>query len=331
MLLASSPVSFAATPQEPAELIPVGKAVGIKMFSDGVMVVGISPIIENGRERSPAKDSGIKPGDIIMAVGGKKVSSTAELKRAAEVGGTLKITVMRGEKPLSFQVTPIKADDGSMKLGAWVRDSMAGIGTVTFYDPQSGVFGALGHGINDVDTAQLMPLARGSLVKSEIESVRKGEAGIPGELKGSFDLKSEFGSLYANTESGVFGTVKPSEVQPEREPVPVAKKTEIETGRATILSNVYGDTVEEYEIEITHIYLEGSKTPRDMTIKVTDKRLIEKTGGIVQGMSGSPILQNGKIIGAVTHVLINEPTRGYAIFIENMIGAEMENKGKNAA
>ena len=202
-------------------------------------------------------------------------------------------------------------------IGAWIRDSMAGIGTMTYYDPATATFGALGHGITDVDTAQLMPFSNGSILPSTVKAVKKGEAGSAGELRGDFDLTCDLGGLYANTSSGVFGTLESDYAPAREEAVPTGQAR---TGPAVIRSNIRGDEVREYSIEILKT-VQGSGDGRDMVISITDPDLIEATGGIVQGMSGSPVIQNGRIVGAVTHVLLNDPTKGYGISIENMLEA----------
>jgi stage IV sporulation protein B len=194
---------------------------------------------------------------------------------------------------------------------------MAGIGTMTYYDPATGVFGALGHGITDVDTAQLMPFANGSILPSTVKAVKKGEVGSAGELRGNFDLTVDLGGLYANTTSGIFGTMAVSDALELGEAVPIGQAV---AGPAVIWSNVEGDTVEEYDIEILKV-VSNAADSRDMVISVTDPDLVAVTGGIVQGMSGSPVLQDGKLVGAVTHVLLNDPTKGYGIFIQNMLDA----------
>lgn len=320
-------------PKSQKMLIPVGRTAGIKLFADGVLVVGISDVNSNGTEQSPARDAGLQAGDVIISIDSKKITSTESLKSALQASESeVKMLINRAGKNITVKLTPVRSDaDDMMKLGAWVRDSMAGIGTITYFDPETGIFGALGHGINDVDTGSLMPLSSGSLVPSVVSSVRKGEVGSPGELSGSFDLKGEFGSLFANTERGIFGKADAKELGVETtNAYPVADKSEIKVGPATILTNVEGDKITEYQIEIKKILLDGAKSPRDMTIEITDSRLIDITGGIVQGMSGSPIIQDGKIVGAVTHVLINEPTRGYAIFIENMLAESVAKQPKAA-
>jgi stage IV sporulation protein B len=195
---------------------------------------------------------------------------------------------------------------------------MAGIGTMTFYDPESKIFGTLGHGINDIDTAMLMPLESGSIMPSSVSDVKKGLTGQPGELHGTFQVEKDLGQLYANTPGGVFGLLTDDSMISNQQLVPVAKGSEVKTGKATILSNVTGVKVEEFEVEIIKLFPNAQDT-RNLMLHVTDQRLLSATGGIVQGMSGSPILQDGKLIGAVTHVLLNDPTRGYGIFAENMV------------
>ncbi|MFR5026116.1 MAG: SpoIVB peptidase S55 domain-containing protein [Evtepia gabavorous] len=230
----------------------------------------------------------------------------------------MELTVLRDEE--SQEVTTRAAQcstDGAYKLGAWIRDSMAGIGTLTFVDPETGLFGTLGHGINDVDTAVLMKLQSGAITPASVAGVVKGVNGRPGELRGAFSSSQDLGTLYANTESGVFGHLQDPGTFTGT-PVPVATAEEVHTGQATILANVAGTEVEEYTVEILKVYSNTSDT-RDLMLRVTDPRLLEKTGGIVQGMSGSPILQDGKLVGAVTHVLIDHADRGYGILAQNML------------
>ena len=234
----------------------------------------------------------------------------------------MSIRAMRGDREVQMTAQAVKCSaDGCYKLGAWIRDSMAGIGTMTFYDPATHVFGALGHGVSDVDTARLMPLQSGSIMYAEVSDVKRGVVGAPGELHGVFRVEQDLGELYANTASGVFGTLTDEKLTGGAAAVEVAERSQIKTGKAVILSNIAGDRVEEYEVEITRVYPDGGGENRDMTLKVTDRRLLEATGGIVQGMSGSPILQNGRLVGAVTHVLVNDPTTGYGIAIGTMLDA----------
>lgn len=301
----------------PETLVPMGQAVGMKLFSDGVIVVGLSDVAGQG----PAEDCGLKQGDIITHINSVQVDTIEQVRDVLQdlEGDQMSIRASRGQKQVQFTAQAVETDDGTYKLGAWIRDSMAGIGTMTFYDPESGQFGALGHSINDMDTALLMPLESGSIMPATVEHVRKGVSGSPGELQGSFEVETDLGELYLNSNQGVFGTMDDDAMVLTHEPIPVASAEEIQVGPATILSNIDGKHVQEFQIEITKKCNPVGNDTRDMMIKVTDQDLIDATGGIVQGMSGSPIIQNGKIIGAVTHVLVNDPTTGYGIFIEHML------------
>lgn len=304
-------------------VIPVGRAVGIKLFSDGVLVVGFSAIPTDTGNVAPAKECGLREGDIITHINSKEVDTIEQVQSLLQglEGDKMSIRCLRGEKQLQMTAQAVKcSSDGEYKLGAWIRDSMAGIGTMTFYDPATGTFGALGHGINDVDTCRLMPLQSGGIMEASVTQVQKGAKGSPGQLKGAFE-SGDVGDLWANTEGGVFGTLKESDLTEGLSPMEVAKPAQIQVGPATILSNITGETVKEYTVEITKIILAEDGDTRDLMLTVTDPVLLETTGGIVQGMSGSPILQNGKIVGAVTHVLVNDPTTGYGIFLENMLKA----------
>lgn len=314
-------VKRAAAGEVGRTVVPMGRAVGIKLFSDGVMVVGLSEVETTAGNESPAKDCGLKEGDIITHINNSEVDSIEEVQTVLQGlnGARMSIRAVRGEKQVQMTAQAVQcSNDGAYKLGAWIRDSMAGIGTMTFYDPQSGVFGALGHGINDVDTALLMPLQSGSIMYAEVTDVKRGQSGAPGELHGAFQVTRDLGELYANTGSGVFGLLDDASMA-GAQPVEVASRREVKVGKATILSNIAGDKVEEYEVEITHVYPENAGDTRNLMLKVTDPKLLAATGGIVQGMSGSPILQNGKLVGAVTHVLVNDPTEGYGILAENML------------
>lgn len=308
-------------------VIPLGRAVGIKLFSDGVMVVGLSDVATAAGGSSPAKDCGLREGDIITHINSEEVDTIEEVQEILQTVGDDKLSIraMRDGRQVQMTVQAAKCSpDGSYKLGAWIRDSMAGIGTMTFYDPEAGVFGALGHGINDVDTALLMPLSSGSIMYAEVSDVKKGTCGAPGELHGTFQVSRDMGDLYANTKSGIFGQLTDESLAAGAKPVEVAQRSDVKTGKATILSNIAGDKVEEYEVEITRVYPQNDNDTRNLMLKVTDSRLLDATGGIVQGMSGSPILQDGKLVGAVTHVLVNDPTSGYGILAENMLAQAAE-------
>lgn len=303
------------------KVIPVGRAVGIKLFSDGVLVVGLSSVETAEGACYPGRDCGLKEGDVITHINGAEVDTIEEVQSLVkeQEGETLTIQAVRGQRQMQLTGAAVENEEGVYQLGVWLRDSMAGIGTMTFYDPETGVFAALGHGINDVDTAMLMPLESGSIMGASVSDVKKGANGEPGELHGEFDLTRDLGTLYANTSLGIFGRMDKGELD-LGQAMPVARKDQVKEGAATILSNVRGDRVEEFDVEIIHVSPDGDGT-RNLMVRVADPDLLEITGGIVQGMSGSPILQDGRIVGAVTHVLVNDPTRGYGILIENMLGA----------
>lgn len=322
LLCASSLLGLGGAAQAaalPAErLVPVGHTIGIKLFAEGVVVIGLAEVETGSGVLTPGADCGLQVGDVIEAANGTEVESSEQFAALLQCGGTVKLDVSRDGADLTLAAEPVLGTDGTWRLGAWIRDSMAGIGTVTFYDPVTNSFGALGHGITDTDTGLLMPLGDGSVMHASVKAVKRGSAGDPGELKGNFDLSHDLGDLYANTDRGVFGALEECSWT-EEDTVPVAKASEVHPGKATILSNVSGDQVEAYEIEIVQL-LDCTGT-QNLLLHVTDENLIQQTGGIVQGMSGSPILQNGRIVGAVTHVMVNEPTKGYGILIENMLAA----------
>lgn len=298
-------------------LVPVGQTMGIQLYTDGVLVVGLSAT-QNGQAPSPAAVAGILPGDLIKSIGESKIRSAEDFKTemAKLTDEPISVTVERNGETLQMTIEPNTASGGP-ELGVWLRDKVSGIGTMTFYDPQSGMYGGLGHGINDFESGVIMPLGKGDVFRSAIVSIKKGCAGTPGELSGDFSGQTACGSILKNTRFGIFGIL--SSNQPDvSKAVPAADSNEIELGKATILANIEGMTNEAFEIEITRVY-RGDDDGRSLMITVTDKHLLEKTGGIVQGMSGSPILQNGKLIGAVTHVLVNDPTKGFGISIERML------------
>ena len=286
-------------------LVPVGHTVGIKLFSRGVVVVKLT---EGG---TPARECGLRTGDVIVKCGGDAVTSTEQFQSLLQKSGgsAADLQIDRDGGQMTLSVEPSQNDQGVYCIGAWVRDSMAGIGTMTYYDPATGAFGALGHGVTDTDTALLMPFSNGSILPSTVKAVKKGEAGSAGELRGDFDLTRDLGPLYANTGSGIFGKLDSAPEAGTALPTGTALP-----GPATVLANVRGDEVREYDIEILKV-ASGSSGGRDLVLSVTDPALLETTGGIVQGMSGSPILQNGRLVGAVTHVLLNDPTKGYGILI----------------
>ena len=273
-------------------LVPVGHTVGVKLFSRGVVVVKLP---EGG---TPARACGLKIGDVIETCGGQAVTSTEHFQSLLQENGTAatELAVKRQGTPVTLSVEP-------------------GIGTVTYYDPDTNTFGALGHGITDGDTAALMPFGSGSILPSTVKAVKKGTCGSAGELRGDFNLTEELGQLYANTGCGIFGTVNNTGLWTAGEALPVGQAA---AGPAVIRSNVSGDEVRDYEVEILKI-IPDAADGREMVLSVTDPELIAATGGIVQGMSGSPVIQNGRLVGAVTHVLLSAPTKGYGISVETML------------
>ena len=311
---------------EISSLIPIGHTVGIQMSAEGVLVVHLSPVETPDGEAWPAKDAGICEGDTIIRAGGTEVGSNDDLQKQIALSGghPVEIGLVRDDKEMTVTAQPCADEDGVYRIGILARDSIAGIGTLTYIDPETGAYGSLGHGICDSETGVLMPLKEGSLIYSVVGSVQRGEAGEPGALQGEFTADTALGTVEENTGSGIFGTVTDSSLYDALEPVPVADADEIHTGGAEILANVEGDTVERYAVEVVKVYPADDEYGRGMMIRVADDNLIGKTGGIVQGMSGSPVLQDGKLIGAVTHVLVDDPTCGYAISIERML-EEMTN------
>ncbi|MCD7784676.1 MAG: SpoIVB peptidase [Oscillospiraceae bacterium] len=299
-------------------LIPGGSPVGVKLLTDGVMVVKTAEVTEG---ISPAYEAGICAGDNIISANGEKLYSSARLSEIIENsdGETIVFEVMRNGRSFEASVTPVYSDkDGVYKAGLWIRDSTAGVGTLTFIDPETGIFGALGHPISDSDTLTTLPLGSGEIVDVVITGYDKGERGCPGELYGTFVSGLASGTIELNCEQGIFGTV----TYPSRqEAIPIAFKSEVKTGSATILTTIDGSTPQEFEVEIERVTLSSAAKSKNIVIKVTDPELLELTGGIVQGMSGSPIIQDGKLVGAVTHVFVSDPSRGYGIFIENMLDA----------
>lgn len=310
-------LSFSASAVD--ALIPVGRAVGIKMSSDGLLVEGVSPVITENGEQNPSEK--IKAGDIIISVNSEKITDGASFQKAVSLSGdkAVKIELIRGDDSKTVTVTPVKDTSGVYKLGLRVRDTINGIGTITYVNPETGEYGSLGHGICSVENGLLIPLKQGNLMEASVSRVVKGIAGTPGCLQGDFNTQCDIGTVEKNTVTGIYGVFTDDSYYKNLQPMEVASADEIKTGEAIILSNVAGEQVKEYTCEIEKVYGAGGEYDRSMTIRITDNALLEQTGGIVQGMSGSPVIQNGKIIGAVTHVLVSDPTRGYAIQIEKML------------
>jgi len=314
------------------KIIPGGQSVGVRLNTDGVLVVGTADITDdNFKTHNLASISGIKTGDTLAKINDIKVqnaSHVGEIVRASD-GDKLSLSIIRNRKEFVIDVNPIKSEeDGEYRLGLWVRDKTAGVGTLSFIHPDSGKFGALGHAITDVDTGVLLSIKNGEIVRSRVVSIEQGKRGIPGEIKGVFyETNNPIGKIEKNTQLGVYGELFPDvEGIGKQKSMPIAYQHEIKEGKAFILTTLDDNTVEKFEIKITKINLQTKPDSKSMIIKITDKRLLEKTGGIIQGMSGSPIIQDDKIIGVVTHVLVNDPTKGYGVFIEWMI-SESETAG----
>ena len=320
LLLACAMLVFAQAADVSA-LIPIGHTVGIQMSAEGVLVVRLDDVQTASGKACPARDAGVQQGDLIVAVNGTEIDANDDLQKqiALSAGQAVELTLQNGGDTRTVTVTPCADAEGEYRIGVLARDGMAGIGTLTYVDPETGEYGSLGHGICDSETGVLLPLGDGSLIRSSVTSVQRGKAGEPGSLQGEFAPDNTVGTVESNTESGIFGKLTDASVYDSLEAVPVATADEIEIGEAEILSNVDGDTVQRYSVQILKIYPEDDAYGRGMMLRVTDEALLEQTGGIVQGMSGSPVLQNGKIIGAVTHVLVDDPTCGYAIGIERML------------
>lgn len=302
-------------------LIPGGIPFGVKFSTQGVIVIGFSEIEGMSKTMNPAYAAGIRAKDIITEIDGKEIKGAGDLTSAIESceGRELRITYLRGGERSVVKITPVYSrTEGKYKTGMWVKDSGAGIGTVTYVEPQSKAFAGLGHGICDGETGELIPLTSGDVLNVKINAVKKGVAGAPGEVKGHFGTERK-GTLWSNTDCGVYGVL---DNIPEGlgEAIPVGSRRDVKLGEAEIICTLDDGVRRTYKIEIGTINRD-EKGSKCFIIKVTDPTLIEKTGGIVQGMSGSPIIQNGKLIGAVTHVMINDPTVGYGIFVENMLDA----------
>ena len=296
----------------------LGTPFGIKIYTEGVMVVGITDVDAEKSTFSPAKEAGLLLGDLIVSINGVKVLTNEEVASIIEQsnGNTLKFNVKRNNKNLVIKIKPeISISSGKYKAGIWVRDSSAGIGTETFYSPRLNITAGLGHGISDVDTGEILTINSGQTVTADILDITKGVKGEPGQLKGRF-LNDTIGDICINNETGVF--TKNSNKTQINNIKKIALKQEIKTGDAKILTTIDGSEPKYYNCRIEKVSYNNSIT-KNLIIKITDTELIEKTGGIVQGMSGSPIIQNNKLVGAVTHVFVNDPTCGYGIFAENML------------
>ncbi len=315
LLFAATPAPTAAA-KDDIMLCPGGMPFGVRFSTDGVLVVGFS----DGNGTSPAAESGLRVGDVILKINGKAIGGAAELGKIIDDcgGAAVRLDCLRDGQNLTVNVTPRRTRNGGYEAGIFIRDGGAGIGTVTYIDPECNIFGGLGHGICDPDTGRPIPMSRGCLLGVRIVGVERSRPGTPGEIRGGFEAQ-KLGAVTANTELGVFGAFAERPVG-AREAIPIAHRSEVREGNAVMLCTLDDGGVGEYDIRISAID-RNSRAGRSFTVQVTDSRLIERTGGILQGMSGSPIIQNGRLCGAVTHVMISDPTMGYGIFIENMLDA----------
>lgn len=308
------------------KVIPGGQTIGVKMKSDGVLVVGHHKLTVNGQKVSPGEEAGIRTGDRIISINGTRLSDIATVsKLTAEAGKAnkpMKLTIKRGKQTVQVLLKPVYDDvEKSYRLGLYIRDSAAGVGTLTFYSPDYGVYGALGHVITDMDTQTPIEVGSGQIVHTNVTSISKSQNGEPGEKRANFFENGKvLGTIQRNTDFGIFGKMSENpEFGMFKEAIPVAFAEEVQEGPAKILTVLNGQKVEQFDIEIVHTARQTTPQTKGMVIKVKDPRLIEATGGIVQGMSGSPIIQNGKLVGAVTHVFVNDPTSGYGCYIEWML------------
>lgn len=311
--------SLAAEDLRDLALYPGGMPFGVRFLTEGITVVGFCDVDSPEGKVNPANAAGLRIGDVILRANGEALESATDLTERIERGNgaVLTLSCRRGKQEFDVQFSPVwSVSEERYKTGVWVRDSGAGIGTVTFLIPETGAFAGLGHGICDAGTGEPIPIRRGTVSDVTIRSVVKGTAGDPGELKGYFNA-GKTGVLLGNTVCGVWG-VYSEPPQTVAEPLRVALREDVREGDATILCTLADNTVSEYTVRLSAID-RNAAGPKCFTVTVTDPRLLEQTGGIVQGMSGSPILQDGKLVGAVTHVLVNDPTTGYGIFLENML------------
>ncbi|HOQ76142.1 MAG TPA: SpoIVB peptidase [Thermoclostridium sp.] len=315
-------IEVRAIPQQ--KVLACGFPIGVKLMTNGVMIINVSGVVlDDGNRVSPAEKAGLLAGDIIVRAGGKSIESIKDLISVIEESGgnEIPLTYIRRNVRYDTSVRPVRsAEDTQYRIGIWVRDSSAGIGTLTFIDPESRVYGALGHGISDIDTGALLQVGSGQLLRSNIKSIKKGVKGTPGELEGDFLAKNRvIGDIELNSNFGIYGRLSNDFIFPNGRPISIGSHSSVHAGKASILACIRDDIVEEFDIEIERIARWDLGSTKNMVIRITDKRLLNATGGIVQGMSGSPIIQDGRLVGAVTHVFINDPERGYGIFIESML------------
>lgn len=301
-------------------VVPIGEVYGMRLSADGIIVSGLSDLYVNGKPVCPAAEAGLKPGDFILEAGGQKLESCTQLTEVLNdaQGNAVELSCRRGETPFSATLQPVPCDnDGQYRAGLLIKDGVTGIGTVTFIDPETGVFASLGHGVCDADSGALMTSDGGELLQVTLGEIVKGTSGEAGELTGSLSNEETVGTVRENTTQGVYGIFNNG--ADVAQAVEVARKAEVQTGPVEIVADPDGDGPEHYSAEIESINPKSDADSKNFVVRITDERLLNMTGGIVQGMSGSPILQNGRLVGAVTHVFIDDPTRGYGIFAETML------------
>ncbi len=306
------------------KVIPLGNLAGLKLYTQGVLVVGISSIEgEDNKIYKPYEEAGIEQGDSIIKINNEVIDSTEELLNCVSKckGKKVEITYLKDGKEINSSITPVKTSSNTYKLGLWVRDAAAGVGTLSFYDEETNSVASLGHGIQDVDIGEMVDISSGEFVTTEVVNIKKGEKDNPGRIEGSIDNSLEIGEIYSNTKFGVYGYIKNKNILniDTSKAVDVALRKEIKESDASIICTLDNGKEEEYSVKIQKVFLNNNEDNKSMIVKITDKRLLEKTGGIIQGMSGSPIMQNGKLIGALTHVLVSDPTTGYGVFADLMI------------
>lgn len=308
------------------KVIPGGQSVGVQLHTKGVLVVGHHLVNNKKQSNSPGEKAEIHVGDVILEMNGNKIKQLEDVKPIVSDAGKNKkdisVKLKRGEDIIKTTLEPVlNKKDNSYQIGLYIRDSATGIGTVTFYEEDSGKYGALGHIISDADTKKPIEIHEGKIVRSSVTSIEKGNQGIPGEKQAKFSMKDEqLGTITKNSPFGIFGKLNPDSLEENHEkPMSIGLSAEVEKGPAHILTVVEDEKIEKFDIEIVNSIPQKFPATKGMVIKVTDERLLEKTGGIVQGMSGSPIIQNGKLVGAVTHVFVNDPTSGYGVHIEWML------------
>ncbi|BBW95659.1 SpoIVB peptidase [Geobacillus icigianus] len=308
------------------KVIPGGQSIGVKLNTVGVLVVGYHLVETDHGKQSPGEAAGIQVGDIITGINGQKIENMSDLspfiEEAGKTGKPLHLQILRDQHAMTAKLVPLKdKHDGVYRIGLYIRDSAAGIGTMTFYDPKSKTYGALGHVISDMDTKKPIVVQNGQIMRSTVTSIEKGTSGNPGEKLARFaDGEKVIGTITVNSPFGIFGKLtKPLPDGPITKPIPVALASQVKEGPAKMLTVVENDKVEQFDVEIVSTIPQKFPATKGLVIRVTDPRLLKKTGGIVQGMSGSPIIQDGKLVGAVTHVFVNDPTSGYGVHIEWML------------